>query len=264
MQDDTTANLGCLLVHGYGGSPFEMEGIESALVGAGFAAHTVCLPGHGPGYEDFRKYRFSHWLAHAEKEYKALAEKHERIALIGFSMGGVIALNLASRFPVAGVVALSAPVFVLGLWPWPLANLKFYGHTVVSQARRLLGLHHPHVAGAETSRDIAPWKGYGGALHFGQLASMYEGCAVTRALLPKFSAPIHIMQDARDKLVNPNNAWEIARRVSSADTTVTLTRIKENVTRHHVIPTHRETADLVAETVVRFCREKTLDHQQDA
>lgn len=257
MAKETKIRAGCLLIHGYGGSTFEMEGLAAALTDAGTEARLVCLPGHGEGYKNFRKCRFSDWMAHAEKEFRAMAERCERVVVIGFSMGGIIALHLASRYPVGGVVVLSAPLFVLGLWPWPLENLKFYARTVVSQASRLLGLHKPHAG--ETSRDIAPWKGYGGPLHFGQLASMREGCAVTRALLPKLTAPILIMQDARDGLVNPDNAWAIARRVASTDTTVILTHIQENVTRHHVITTHRETADLVAKTVVAFCREKMLD-----
>lgn len=257
MAQGTKARAGCLLIHGYGGSSFEMEGLAAALTEAGMEARLVCLPGHGDGHEDFRKYRFSDWLAHAEKEFRAMAERCERTVIIGFSMGGTIALHLSSRYPVDGVVSLSAPLFVLGLWPWPLANLQFYAHTVVSQARRLLGPRKPPAG--ETSRDIAPWKGYGGPLHFGQLASMRAGCAVTRVLLPKLTAPILLMHDARDGLVNVDNAWAIARRVSSPETTVILTRIQEDVTRHHVITTHRETADLVTETVVAFCREKMLD-----
>ncbi|SBV90520.1 putative carboxylesterase [uncultured delta proteobacterium] len=257
MAQETKTGAGCLFIHGYGGSTFEMEGLAAAIAETGMEARLVCLPGHGEGHEDFRKYRFSDWMAHAEKEFRAMADRCGRVVIVGFSMGGTIALHLASRYPVAGVAALSAPLFVLGFWPWPLENLKFYAHTAVSQARRLLGLHTPHAG--ETSRDIAPWKGYGGPLHFGQLMSMREGCAVTRVLLPKLTAPILLMHDARDGLVNADNAWAIARRVSSTETTVILTRIQEDVTRHHVITTHRETAGLVAETVAAFCREKMLD-----
>ncbi len=252
--------LGCLLIHGYGGSPFEMEGLAAALEGAGHAVRSVCLPGHGEGFENFRDYRFSHWLGHAEKEFAVLSHAHARVLVVGFSMGGAIALNLACRYPVAGVVTLSTPVFVLNFWPWPLACLRLYAKTCLAGARRLLGIRTVKKSAAgETSRDIAPWKGYDGPLHMGQIYSMREGCAATRALLPGLAAPLLVMHDARDRLVNPDNAWQILRRVSSADTTLILTRIRENVSRHHMIPTHRETASLVEEAVVRFSLEKTLD-----
>lgn len=265
MTNATSAgsNLGCLLVHGYGGNSFEMEGLASALAAAGFAARVVCLPGHGEGYEGFRHYGFSHWLGHAETELRAMLARHARVAVIGFSMGGTIALNLASRYPVAGVAALSAPVYVFTLWPWPGENLKFYGSFLVSQARRFLRLPEQKVVkNGETSRDIAPWKGYDGPVHFGHLVGMREGCANTRALLPRLAAPLLIMQDERDRLVNPNNAWAAARLASSGDTTVVLTRMRENVSRHHMITTHRETAVTVEEAVIRFCREKILDRSE--
>jgi carboxylesterase len=237
-----------------------MEGLAAALADAGMAAHAVRLPGHGEGYADFRTYRFPDWLGHAEKELRDVMERCGRVVIIGFSMGGTIALHLASRYPAAGAVILSAPVFVPGPYPWPLESLKYYAHAMASRIRRLPGSRKQRIG--ETSRDIAPWKGYDGPSHFGQLASMHRGCAVTRALLPGLTAPILIMQDARDGLVNPNNAWAIARRVSSTDTTVILTRIRENVTRRHMITTHRETAALVTKTAVAFCVEKTLDPQR--
>lgn len=258
----TLADLGpaCLLIHGYGGSPFEMEGPAAALAEAGFAVRVPCLPGHGEGYKDFGKYRFADWLAHAEEELKDMLARHERVVLVGFSMGGALALNLACRYPVVGVAVLSTPVYVLNFWPWPLDDLKFYGRTALTQARRFLGLSSPKVSETgESSRVIAPWKGYAGPLHFRQLGGMRIGCANTRALLPSLTVPLLIIQDEHDKLVNPENAWVIARCASSPDTTVVLTRIRETVTSHHTITTHRETAAMVAERLVRFCREKMLD-----
>lgn len=259
--------LGCLLIHGYGGSPFEMEGLAAALEEVGFAANLTCLPGHGEGFADFGAFRFGDWLAHAETELKTMLARYARVAVIGFSMGGTIALNLAARYPVAGVVCISTPVHVLSLWPWPLENCKFYARTAVSQIRTLLAPFLPHKTteageAGETSRDIAPWQGFSGPLNIPQLVSMREGCAQTRHLLPRLAAPLLIMQDERDRLVNPDNAWAIARLAASGDTSVILTRMRENVTRHHMLPTHRETAALAAASIVRFCREKTLDRQQ--
>ena len=258
MTNQIASGTGCLLIHGYGGNTFEMEGLANALIEAGIGARLVSLPGHGENFENFRQYRFSHWLAQAEEDLRDMAAHCERVIVVGFSMGGTIALQLAARYPVAGIVTLAAPVYALGFWPWPLANLVFYGQTIVSQIRYFLGLSKPHI-NAETSRDIAPWKGYWGPLHFGQLYSIREGCAVTRVLLPRLTAPVLIIHDARDALVDSNNAWAIAAQISSSDTTVILTRIRENVTRHHVITTHRETRVMVNEAVVRFCREKALD-----
>lgn len=254
----------CLLVHGYGGGPFEMEGLAAALSGAGIRARVACLPGHGDDMGNFRKYRFSDWLAHAEKELAGLMRSSDRVMLAGFSMGGVLALNLAARYPTACVAVLSAPLHVLSIMPWPLVHARFYGATGMEQLRRMFRLsrkgagHGEH----ETSRDTAPWKGYSGPLNLGQLVSFRKGCAATRRLLPKITVPVLVMQDARDRVVYSGNAWEIIRRVSSGDAELVLTRIRETAARRHMIITHRETASLVEKRVARFCLEKGLDRGQ--
>lgn len=256
MKNETQFPAGCLLLHGYGGSPFEMENLGAALKEAGFAVRIPCLPGHGEGYASLGAYRYKHWLRHAEEELGSMLKIHTDVVVAGFSVGGNLALNLAARFPVAGIVTLSAPVFMLSFFPWPLVTLRFFAATAAAQAMRLLKARQVPEQG-ETSRDYAPWRGYSGPLHLAQLCSMRAGVAATRRLLPRLSAPICIMQDMRDAIVHCRNAWEIAARVASREAVIVPTRITENVTRHHMIPTHRETASFVEETVVRFCREKT-------
>ncbi|MDL2210543.1 alpha/beta fold hydrolase [Desulfovibrio sp. OttesenSCG-928-O18] len=258
---DAANRPGCLLIHGYGGGPFEMEGMAAALAEAGIFTRVVCLPGHGDDVENFRRYRFPDWLAHAENELATLMRSRSRVMLVGFSMGGTLALNLAARYPVACVAALSTPLYVLSVMPWPLTHAGFYGATGLEQLRRMLRPFRKEAegAGGETSREIAPWKGYSGPVNLGQLVSFRKGCAATRALLPKVTAPLLVMQDAGDRVVYAGNAWEILRRVSSVDAELVLTRIQETTTRHHMIVTHRETAALVEKRLVRHCLEKGLD-----
>ncbi len=254
------AEAACLLIHGYGGSPFEVEGLAQALETAGFATRVPTLPGHAGGYADFGDAHFNDWLAYVEKELTGLQKQYAKVMLLGFSMGGVLALNLACKYPVAGIVTLSAPLYVFNLFPWPLVSLRFYAHSGLSLIWRLMGQTTVNMSEqGETSRDFAPWKGYYGPLHFRQILSMREGCAATRVLLPRLTAPILVINDARDAMAYAGNAWEILNWVSSRDATLILTRIQETVSRHHMITTHRETVALVTEAVVRFGREKVLD-----
>lgn len=254
MTTRTGTKTGCMLVHGYGGSPFELEGLAAAVEKAGFPARNICLPGHGEGYAGFRESRFPDWLAHTEKELARCLADWEKVVPVGFSLGGTLCLNMAARFPVAGVVSLSAPLYVLSVFPWPLIHERLYRATAMAAAARLLGFPAAQKASetGETSRDIAPWKGYDGPINIPQLVSFRKGCAATRALLPRLAKPLLLMHDARDKLVYAGNAVEIARLVASDDVTLRLTRMQENVTGHHMLPTHRETADKVAEEVINF------------
>lgn len=253
MNSPVFSQPACLLLHGYGGTPFDLERIAGALEAAGFAVRLPCLAGHGEG-EDFAAFRFPDWLAHAEREFAQLAAKHEKVAVVGFSMGGTLALNLAARFPVVGVVTLSAPVYILQFFPWPWVHTRLYASSAVTQLGKMAAAWKKTSAAKETSRDIAPWKGYAGPINIPQLYSFRRGCAATRKLLPAITAPLLALHDAKDSIVYAGNACEIARRVSSRVNTVTYTRIAETVTRHHLIVTHRETADFVTGETVRFCR----------
>lgn len=245
---------GCLLVHGYGGTPFEMEGIAAALAGAGYAVNNLCLPGHGQDRDRFRETRFHHWLDHAENAYSAMLARHGRVFLLGFSMGGALALNIAARRGAAGVMTISAVVYVMQILPWPLVNARFYRDSLKVRVRKLLPFSPPVGDTGETSQDIAPWKGYTGRLNFPQLWSFRKGCAQTRDLLPSLTAPLCVMHDVGDKLVYVGNAWEVARRASSERTEIRLTRMRETITSHHMVPTHRETAVFAASEAVRFAQ----------
>lgn len=257
------AKSGCLLIHGYGGSVLEMAGLADAFAETGVMARAISLPGHGDDAACFRQTRFADWLNHAESELESLTRECGHVALAGLSMGGVLALNLAARYPVACIAVLATPLYILNLFPWPLANISFYGATVAAQLRRLAVFPRREMQREAPQQDEISARGYTESINVSQLASFRSGCRATRALLPRMTAPLLIVHDARDKLVYPGNAWEIARRAGSRDTELRLTRIREDATRRHVITTHPEVGLFVRDTVLRFCLEKGLEKGLD-
>ena len=62
------------------------------------------LPGHGTTAQDCNRVKFTDWINFSKKELAILASQSEKLFIIGCSMGGLIALYLASLFPVNGVV----------------------------------------------------------------------------------------------------------------------------------------------------------------
>ncbi len=241
----------CLLLHGFGGTPFEMEPLEAPLREVGFTVRNLCLPGHGSTVEEFQRTGFDDWRAASEQAYRELAAEHKRVLAVGLSMGGTLALSLAARFPLAGAATLATPVFVFRLIPWQVRDWRLLALSLFAKYRPTL----PGKITKPESRAIAPWRGYEGVLCPPQLLSLKRGTDATRHELPKITAPLLIMHDRRDRLTYPDNAWEIARGVSSRHVTVQLTAIEENVTSRHLLTTHRETKELVAAAVTRFALE---------
>ncbi len=54
------------------------------------------LPGHGTSPRDLQNRTFGEWLACAREELAAARKEHERVVVCGFSMGSLLALDLAS------------------------------------------------------------------------------------------------------------------------------------------------------------------------
>ena len=60
--------------------------------------------------------RWTNWLASVEDGYRLLQGSSNTIFVCGLSMGGILSLLFASRFPVAGVIAISTPYTLPGEW----------------------------------------------------------------------------------------------------------------------------------------------------
>jgi carboxylesterase len=104
--------VGCLLVHGFSGSPPEMRPMGEYLAGKGVTVVGVRLAGHGTTPEDMARTGWRDWVVSAEEELRELRRRCERVFVAGLSMGGLITLHLAVHHSVAGIVAMSAPAYV--------------------------------------------------------------------------------------------------------------------------------------------------------
>jgi carboxylesterase len=105
----THPEVGCLLVHGFTGTPLEMRGLGEHLAGEGYTVLGVRLAGHATRLEDMARTRWTDWYASLRDGYAMLKTACEQVFVIGLSLGGILALILASRNPVAGVAAFATP-----------------------------------------------------------------------------------------------------------------------------------------------------------
>lgn len=99
-----------LLIHGFASTPRETEGLGEALLAAGLTVSIPRLPGHGTNGEDFLTTCWRDWLRHCVDAYLDLAARHDPVSLVGFSMGGLLAIVLAARFPVKSLALLAPPI----------------------------------------------------------------------------------------------------------------------------------------------------------
>src|SRR5690349_12222595 len=93
-----------------------MRYLGEALAHAGFTVHGLRLPGHGTRVEDLDGTKWSDWADAVEAAFDGLRERCGTVAVVGQSLGGLLALHLASRrTDVSAVASLAAPVWLEGL-----------------------------------------------------------------------------------------------------------------------------------------------------
>ena len=116
-----------LLLHGFTGSPYTMRPLGEALAEDGYHVYAPLIIGHGTSPEVLQHTRWNDWLISARRAFDRLAAQHERVHIIGFSMGALLAIVVAQErgARVAGLVAMSTPLV-----------LDFKSQTVLSIARR--------------------------------------------------------------------------------------------------------------------------------
>jgi carboxylesterase len=199
-------DIGVLVLHGFTGSTQSMrylgEGLHSRY---GFTVSAPCLPGHGTSPDDMEATGYLDWLGGAEKALQDLAARKRKVFVTGLSMGGVLTLNLAARFPalVSGIVPISAPAGVL---PEAFAELI------------LMNPAPPRIPGIGSDIKAPGVKELAYAeTPVACVRQLYVLIAATTDLLHKISCPTLVIHSREDHLVPVANAKRIAANVSSDD-----------------------------------------------
>ena len=106
--------IGCYIIHGFSSSTYETRELAQFLGDRGFHTITRNLPGHGTTVEECNRVKYSDWLSFVEQDVAEFSNDVDKICVIGMSMGGVLALHIASLFPVECVISAGAVFHFIG------------------------------------------------------------------------------------------------------------------------------------------------------
>lgn len=104
--------IGCLLIHGFRSCPFEMKEYAEYLNKFGYTVQTCLLPGHGTIPDDLLNIKWQDWVIYVENSLEEMKKECEKVILSGLSTGGSIALYLASKRNIDGVIALAPGLYL--------------------------------------------------------------------------------------------------------------------------------------------------------
>ena len=204
--------LGVVVVHGFLASPAELRSLGTALYQRGFPVLGVRLSGHGTSPWDLRERTWQDWLATIERGYEIMSGLSQRVCLLGFSLGGSLALRFAAEAParLAGVAAVSAPV--------KLRNKNLVFVPMIHGANRLAEWTSSleGVMPFRLNESERPDINY---RHI-PIRALYE---LRRAIdelnrnLVKVTCPAAILQGTGDQVVDPKSAQIIFDKIGSSE-----------------------------------------------
>jgi carboxylesterase len=97
-----------LLVHGFPGTALEMRSIGKPLNEAGWTVRGVRLPGFGPELAEEINHNNADWVNFLCHEVEILRDQgHAPVIMVGYSFGGGLALEVAAKEPLDGLILLA-------------------------------------------------------------------------------------------------------------------------------------------------------------
>ncbi|WDZ98235.1 alpha/beta fold hydrolase [Herbaspirillum sp. WKF16] len=118
-----SARTGAILIHGLGGTQYDLGSMHKILAKAGVETHAITLAGHGTTPEDLVDVRAEQWVEAVTAQYEALQPQYDQLHIMGMCMGSLVALALAERVghdaARGKLVTLAPPIYIDG-WstPW--------------------------------------------------------------------------------------------------------------------------------------------------
>lgn len=202
--DERLGHVGVVVVHGFTGNPVSTRPLGERLHADGFTVEVVRLPGHGTSAKDMATTRYADWLAAVEQATDDMAARCDRVALVGLSMGGTLALDVAARRDVAAVVTVNVP-----LLDRDELVAKFAGilqHVIPMVPAKLAGIAEDDIkaGGTERAYDTVPAK----AGH-----SLSRALPRVRAQLRDLTAPVLVCWSREDHTVPPRNSRWLAEQL---------------------------------------------------
>lgn len=200
-----TARASVLLLHGFTGSPWEVRPLAESLAARGFHVHVPRLPGHGGDPEAMAWVTWRDWEAKVDEAFAQLGGAQTKL-VAGLSMGGLLGLLLAARYPtqVKGL-ALLAPV-------WGLRPLD--GRVL----RRLRFLPLPEWTGLWVTKgasDIEDPEAHASnpllkRYPLGRLWDLFTIQDHARLALPEVRTPAMVVGSPNDHVVDPKSLESLA------------------------------------------------------
>lgn len=191
------------MVHGFTGAPAHWRLIAPVVNQAGYTVAVPRLAGHGTSVDDLATTSAEDWIASVRAEARSVTD-HQKLHLIGLSMGGLISLVLASELATTTVTTINSPMRYRNR----TAYLAHYLHRLrpyIAWPQDEGSTQEPEVERLRITYEGFPTR---------QLVEVVRLARRARGAARQVTAPVLVIQSEVDHSVEPESARIICASVA--------------------------------------------------
>ncbi len=259
---DATTSTGALLIHGLGGTQFDLGSMHKTLNRAGVETHALTLPGHGGDPSDLLGVTAEDWIDAVTAKYRELFDQYDTLHIMGMCMGSLLAAELAKRERHAKgrLVLLASPVYLDG-WstPWYrdmrrlLYRIPYFAQRIKVQEEEPFGIKNELVRSIVKARFA---KGDNFHYQWVPLAAVRQVDRLRGWVmqdLPQVVCPTLIVHAREDELTSLKSAYYLEKHLKGAATRVV---VLEN--SYHMICVDNDREQVAASVLEHFSLDPQL------
>ncbi|MDP2909220.1 MAG: alpha/beta hydrolase [Nanoarchaeota archaeon] len=185
-------DLGVIMFHGLTATPYQVKELGDFLCSKGITNFGARIEGHATKKSDLAKTTRKDWLDSARKAYEEFNKAYPKTIVLGFSLGGLLALNLGKEYKPQGLITLATP----------------YRLNIKGNFLSLIGFHKKH------PDDMIS---YPGDIPFKAKYELIKLIKETHEAIKEVKSPILIIQGTADRRVSKDSPYQIHNQVRSKD-----------------------------------------------
>lgn len=205
LRPEQANGAAALCLHGLTGTPYEVRPIAETLFARGVRARGIWMAGHNGTVDDLAATSQQEWMGLAEEALEALRAEHDRVYLVGVSMGGLVSLRLAETSRVDGVVTVGAPLELPPPIPQLLPLIRLFRK---SRPKRASGVEDPEAMERHPTFPAMP---------FDAVRELIRLQKLVRRDLGKIKCPLLVAHGEQDETARPRDAALLHATVGTAE-----------------------------------------------
>lgn len=193
-------STGILICHGFNGTPQSMRYLAEGFAQYGYTVYAPRLKGHGTTILEMEKAAYQDWISNLHEALLLLKQSCKHIFVIGQSMGGALAIDLATKETVDGILTINAAL-----------SVPEYESFAQKLEPRFIAEGKPDIKDAkatEITYEQVPLKA---------IFQLVDLMKVVKQGLPKVTCPIKIFVSPEDHVVPAHCSYDIFDSVNSTE-----------------------------------------------